>query len=261
MKLSGLWVAACALVGCSGEFNAVHEPPAVGGPPVMRRLTESEYRATVTDIFGTDVKIAARFEPGLRAEGLIAVGTGQAGVSAFSIEQYHAAALSISADVVSEPRREKYVPCNPRSDPSSFNADCAQAFFQRLGPLLLRRPVTVTDTRRFVESARSATGRLGDFYGGLQLALAGTLVSPEFLLRVETTEPDPRHTGRLRLDPWSKATRLSYFLTNSAPDAELLRAAGAGELDERRTLAHQVDRLIASPHFERTVRADRKSVV
>jgi Protein of unknown function (DUF1592)/Protein of unknown function (DUF1588)/Protein of unknown function (DUF1595)/Protein of unknown function (DUF1585)/Protein of unknown function (DUF1587) len=254
LRLVGLWLAVGTLGGCSGDFSSLREPAPVGGPALMRRLTESQYRATVTDIFGADVKIAARFEPGLREEGLIAVGTSQSGMSPFGIEQYHAAALSISGDVMSEARREKFVSCKPPQDTKAFNADCARRFFERWGPMLWRRPVSDQDTRRFVDLARSGTERLGDFYAGLQLALAGTLVSPEFLLRIETTEPDPRHSDRVRLDAWSKATRLSYFLTNSAPDQELLRAAGAGELDDRHSLERQVDRLIASPHFERALR-------
>jgi len=48
---------------------------------------------------------------------------------------------------------------------------------------------------------------------------------------------------------------LSFFLTNSTPDAELLRAAGAGELDNEAGLARQVDRLMASPRYASAVRA------
>ena len=91
---------------------------------------------------------------------------------------------------------------------------------------------------------------------GLELALAGMMVSPEFLLRIERDRADPDGRADPReLDAWSKATRLSYFLNNSTPDQELLRAAGAGELDTRKGLQRQVDRLIASPRFEPAVRA------
>ena len=60
--------------------------------------------------------IVGRFEHGLRAEGLLAVGTSQAGISAFSIEQYDASARGIAAEVVSEKRRDQLVPCRPRSE-------------------------------------------------------------------------------------------------------------------------------------------------
>jgi hypothetical protein len=230
------------------------EPPFAGAPPEVRRLTESQYRATVADIFGADVPVVGRFEHGLRAEGLLSVGTSEAGISAFSVEQYDASARGIAAEVLSEKRREQMVLCRPRSE-KSFDAACAKQFVEHYGPLLFRRPLSAEEVKRYVRAAEAAQQRLGDFYQGLQFALAGMLVSPDFLVRIETVTPDPKHKGEVRLDPYSKATRLSYFLTDSTPDVELLRAAGAGELDTDAGLARQADRLIASPHFERAIRA------
>src|SRR5580658_4053664 len=48
------------------------EPEVAGGPPLIRRLTESEYRATVAQIFAPDIAIVGRFERGLRVDGLLA---------------------------------------------------------------------------------------------------------------------------------------------------------------------------------------------
>ena len=63
-------------------------------------------------------------------------------------------------------------------------------------------------------AGRAAHERLGGFYKGLQFALVGMLVSPEFLLRIERTNSGSKDEP-MQLDAWSKATRLSYFLTNS----------------------------------------------
>ena len=254
-------LAACAVLSMPlmgsvavAQETSPTEPQSAGGPPEVRRLTESQYRATVADIFGPDMPIVGRFEHGLRAEGLLAVGTSQAGISTFSFEQYDASARGIAAEVVSEKRRDQLVPCKPHAE-NSFDAACAKQFVEHYGPILFRRPLTGEEIKRYVRTAQAAQQRLGNFYQGLQFALAGMLVSPDFLVRIEQVVPDPKHKGQFRLDPYAKATRLSYFLTNSTPDAELLRAAGAGELDTDAGLAHQADRLIASPHFERAVRA------
>jgi Protein of unknown function (DUF1588)/Protein of unknown function (DUF1592)/Protein of unknown function (DUF1585)/Protein of unknown function (DUF1595)/Protein of unknown function (DUF1587) len=264
-----LQAAACTALSvllCGGSSFAAEPdvqtsagPPAepqeiVGGPALIRRLTESQYRATIADIFGPDIPIVGRFERGVRVEGLLAVGTSQAGVSSFSLEQYDASAQGIAAAVVSEARRAQLVPCQPHSE-NSFDADCAKRFVEHYGPALFRRPLTNEETRRYVQTARAAQQRLGNAYAGLQYALAGMLVAPDFLFRIERTVVDPRRPGQLRLDAYSKATRLSYFLTNSTPDAELLRAAGAVELDTDEGLSHQADRLIASAAFERAARA------
>lgn len=230
------------------------EPAPVGGPPMIRRLTESQYRATIADVFAPDVPIAGRFERGLREHGLIAVGSSLGGMSAFSFEQYDASARGIAAEVTSEKRRAQFVPCQPKAE-NAFDAACATKFVETYGLKLFRRPLARDERERFVTVAKNAQGRLGGFYQGLEFTLVGMLQSPHFLLRMEQAEPDPQRRGALRLTAWSKATRLSYFLTNSTPDAELLRAAGAGELDTDQGLQRQVDRLIASPRIEAAVRA------
>src|SRR5690606_31969252 len=86
-------------------------------------------------------------------------------------------------------------------------------------------------------------------------SLAAMLASPQFLFRQERLEPDPEHPGQYRLDPFSKAARLSFFLWNAAPDLQLLEAAEQGELNTRRGLERQVERLLSSPRLESGVRA------
>ena len=198
--------------------------------------------------------MVGRFERELRTDGLIAIGTSEAGMSAFSVEQYDASARGIAKEVVSKARREKLVPCTPKSE-TDFDEACAKRFVEHYGTLLFRRPLTSAETKRFVDTARSGHKGLGNFYSGLEFALAGMMVQPDFLLRIERMVPDPKNKGQVRLDAYSKATRLSYFLTNSTPDQELLRAAGAGELETEAGLARQADRLLASPRFEGAVRA------
>jgi len=244
----------CGLGACDRGEDPTVEPDAVGGPALVRRLTESQYRATIADVFGPDIPIAARFEPDLRAEGLIAIGTSEAGMSPFSIEQFDAAAQSVAAAVLDEAHRHEFVPCAPASA-SDFDDGCARRFVEDYGRRLFRRPLSTAETSRYVAAARAAQAHFGDFYQGLEFALAGMMVAPDFLLRIERTATEPGDSAPLRLDAYSQAARLAYFLSDATPDEELLRAAGAGELDTDQGLRRQVDRLIASPHFERAVRA------
>lgn len=238
----------------SGPNAQVGEPRPVGGPLTVRRLTESQYRASIADIFAPDIPVTGRFERALREDGLIAVGTGHGGVSAFSIEQYDVSARSIAAAVTSAERRASFVPCKPKSD-AAFDRACADRFVSDYGAKLFRRPLTAAERDRYVKVAKTAHGKLGSFHQGLEYALVGMLDSPNFLLRIERAESDPAKPAAHRLDAWSKATRLSFFLTNSAPDAELLRAAKRGELHTDEGLTRQVDRLLASPRLADAVRA------
>ena len=241
-------------LGVAQQATAIAEPGVVGGPALVRRLTEVQYRATVADIFAPDIPVVGRFERGLRVDGLLAIGTSRATISPFSVEQYDASARGIAAQVVSEERRAQLLPCQP-ADPARFDAACARRIIDHYGQLLFRRPLSGDERSRFVGAARDAQGELNDFYGAIQYTLAGMMDSPQFLLRIERTERDPDRRGEERLDAYSRATRLSYFLTNSTPDAELLRAAGAGELNNQEGLARQVDRLMSSPRYPQAVRA------
>jgi hypothetical protein len=230
------------------------EPNVASGAPALRRLTESQYRATIADVFAADVPIAGRFERGLREQGLIAIGTSMGGMSPFSFEQYDISARSIAAEVTSEKRRAQFVPCKPQAE-NAFDAACATKFIDSYGLKLFRRPLAKDEQARFLAVAKAAQVRLGGFHQGLEFALVGMLQSPHFLMRMERIEKDPAHPGAWRLDAWSRATRLSYFLTNSTPDDELLRAAGAGEFDRPGGLQRQVDRLLTSPRVEAAVRS------
>ena len=57
------------------------------------------------------------------------------------------------------------------------------------------------------------------------------------------------------MDAYSKASRLSFFLWDTTPDAELLAAAEKGDLDSDSGIAAQVNRMTNSPRLASGVRA------
>jgi hypothetical protein len=227
---------------------------AVSGPVAMRRLTQQEYKQIIADVFGPTVKLGGRFEPDLRDAGLLAVGASEVSVTASGFEQYDAMARTIATQVVDEQHRGSMIPCKP-ADPIGPDDSCAKAFLARAGRLLYRHPLTEVELQAVVAGAAAAASKDKDFYSGLGLALASMLEAPQFLFRQEIAEPDPDHVGQSRLDAYSKATRLSFFLWDTVPDAQLLDAAEKGELNTESGTAKQVDRMMASPRLEAGVRA------
>jgi len=230
------------------------EPKAAAAAPIARRLTADQYRGVIAAVFGPTIKVEGRFEPGLREEGLSALGTAQVGVTATGMEQYDAMAHGIAQQVVGREHRVTLVPCAPGSEGAPDDA-CAALFFTRTGAFLYRRPLSEDELRQEIAVAHTASITLKSFYAGLEMSLAGMLESPQFLFRTELAEPDPDHPGAYRLDAYSKASQLSFFLWNSAPDAELMAAAAGGRLQRQSGLEHEVDRMLASPRLEAGVRA------
>jgi hypothetical protein len=251
----------CATVGLCQRRESVltrvfspAEPQAAAAPPIARRLTADQYRRVIADVFGPTVKVEGRFEPGLREQGLLALGTARVGVTATGMEQYDAMAHGIAQQVVGREHRRTLVPCWPVSDSAADDA-CAAEFFARTGGFLYRRPLSKDELRQAVAVAHSASTILKSFYDGLEMSLAGMLESPQFLFRTELAEPDPAHRGAYREDAYSRASQLSFFLWNSAPDAKLMAAAASGRLETQSGLDHEVDRMLASSRLEAGVRA------
>ena len=240
---------AFGLSGCGPR-----EPDTPGAPTTIQRLSEAQYRHIIADVFGDDIRIAGRFEPMVRRDGLIQVGAGAATVTPAGFEQFDTMARTIAAQVFEPGHRARTIPCTPPSASAPDDA-CAAQVLSKYGRLLFRRPLTSAELAARVAVAHQAAQVSGDFYNGLQLALATELEMPEFLFRIDSIEPDPDHPGTMRLDVFSKASRLSFLLWNSAPDDALLEAAAQGELNTRSGLARQVDRMLASPRLEVGVRS------
>jgi len=225
-----------------------------GVETVTRRLSQGQYRQIITDLFGPTIKVGGRFEPDIRRDGLLAVGASQVSVTASGLEEYDKIARNVAAQVVSEQHRETLIPCHP-AKPNAPDDACATQFLRDTGRLLYRRPLTDQELASRVKVANDAAVGLKDFYSGLGISLATMLVSPDFLFREAVAEPDPNHPGQFRMDSYSKASQLSFFLWNSAPDPALLDAAAKGELETSSGLAKQVDRMLASPRVQAGVRA------
>jgi hypothetical protein len=230
------------------------EPASPGAPAIARRLRPDQYRRVIADVFGPTIKVEGRFEPDVRDDGLFAVGAGHVGVTSTGMEQYDVMARGIAAQVVGEEHRDTLISCKPDSA-TAPDDECAAQFFSKAGPLLYRRPLTPEELREAVALAAAATKITSSFYSGLGLSLAGMLESPQFLFRREIAEPDPNHPGGYRLDAYSTASQLSFFLWNAGPDAKLMAAAESGKLHTASALSAEVDRMLQSPRLEAGVRA------
>ncbi len=135
------------------------------------------------------------------------------------------------------------------------DADYTRRVLKRFADRAFRRPCRDDELERYLALAASAReDGLDpiDCDAAIRLALETMLVSPAFLFR-EEPQPAPDDPGRIhRIDEHSLASRLSYFLWSTMPDAELRRLADEGRL--RDELDAQVARMLASPKAEEFVR-------
>lgn len=237
----------------SRETPVVERAPApdvVPSEAVMKRLTRTQYQATLHDLLG-DLAIPTSLEPDTESDGFLAVGASQTSISSLGVDRYEAAAFNLAAQALQAgASRDALVPCKPKG---TSDEACAATFVTTFGRRAFRRPLVAIEIARYVELATKAATTLGDFYQGLEFALAGMLQSPHFLFRIELGEPD-KANGGLRYSNWEMATRLAYFLWNTTPDDALLDAAKRGELLTDASLEQHVDAMLASPKARLGVR-------
>ncbi len=220
----------------------------------MRLISQAQYFNTLQYIFGPDISVSAHFAPFRRTDGLLASGAASAGVTVGQMQEFQRTAAAIARQVVSPAYRNYFLPCAPRHQ-QSRDAQCAAQFLGPIGRQLYRRPLRHDELATLVGIAGDGADRLKDFYAGLAAALEGELLAPQTLFVIESTEEDPGRPGHRRLDSYSIATRMSLFLWNAAPDDELLKQAGRGDLQTLDGRAKAMEAMLKSPRLQSGVRA------
>ncbi len=204
----------------------------------FRRLTHAQYDRTVRDLLGDITGPSRDFPPEDFVDGF----KNQFGAQ--SMSPVLAEALSASAQRLSQgairsmrlgdPRQ--LLPCKVprgRTPTRAAAATCRERFVREFGARAFRRPLTSDEVQRFVGLARANK----DFFEGIRTVIEVTLQSPSFLYLVDSSDPARRDFAR--------ASRLSYLLWGTMPDAALFAAAGAGELDNAAGTLRAVGRMLA----------------
>ena len=203
--------------------------PAVlsNGGPKLRVLTQAEYTNSLTDLLGT-INASLDLPPDTYVAGFAAIGGSEVTINASAVEQYETATRAATAEVFADATRwQKLVGCQPKTDLSDA---CVVTFIQTFGKRAFRRPLTDTESQKWLKLGKDTALLASSAAQGLAAITSGLLQSPYFLYRVETNKLDPA-IGRLKYDGASMATRLSYLLTGHPPTDALLTAAAAGQLD------------------------------
>jgi hypothetical protein len=148
-------------------------------------------------------------------------------------------------------------PGNQVSCTGSDQTSCARTFVQSFGKRAFRRPldaVEVDDLVALYTKLRTDPQMNYGFQEALGIVVEAMLQSPGFLYRWERGLSAPQMDGALvKFDPYEVASRLSYFIWNSMPDATLTAEAEAGRLQTPDQVATQAQRLLADPRADLTL--------
>lgn len=142
------------------------------------------------------------------------------------------------------PSRRRLFVCEPasRRDESA----CATRILKTLAQRAYRRPPTRDDIETLVGFYDAARAH-GDFDAGIRAGVERTLMSPDFLFRIEIDPPGAAPGTAYELPDLELASRLSFFLWSSIPDDALLATAMSGRLHEPVVLEREVRRMLDEP--------------
>lgn len=214
------------------------------GTFVIRRLTKMEYGNTLRDLFGVNPSIANDLPDEVFGEGYLN------SLSPLQSEQF----LNVANEVVDKvvaPEGKPPTEVQKRlfgSTPSRKSAERSEA--RKVATLLARnayrRPATEAELDVLVQVFDLARLNKLSYQGSLGLMLKAVLVSPQFLFITPAGEVDAKDKI-VRLDDYQLASRLSYLLWATTPDAELSSLADTGKLHEPAVLKAEVKRMLLDP--------------
>jgi hypothetical protein len=209
------------------------------GPSYIRRLNRFEYDNTVHDLLGDTTAPASAFPAEEMSLGFD--NNAQAlEVSPALTEQFMLAAEKLATTAVGN--LSQLTGC----DSSQMGSDaCAQKFVDTFVPKAFRRPLDADERTRFLGILKA--GQATDFATGVRWVVETVLISAPFLYRVELGAPPTAGEKVVKLDPYEMASRLSYLLWASMPDAALMDAAKAGKLQDAADIATQATRMLHDP--------------
>jgi hypothetical protein len=225
-------------------------PPPSGDPgtKLIHRLNNYEYNNTVQDLLGTTLAPAtANWSEG-EAGGFDTIAETHR-VDEAQYERYFNAAVAVTDDVFANPALvANIVTCPTQDDPA-----CIQAIINGFGSRAFRRPLTAEEVTTYSTVYANARAQAEDHTGSVKQVVRAMLSSSDFLFRIEA---DPvGDTAPHLLNAYDLASRLSYFLWASMPDAALFAAAADNTLNDPAVLDAQIDRMLGDAKINRFVQS------
>ncbi len=230
--------------GGTGGADAVEPSGCIAGrrsgPSILRRLTGEEYGNTVRDLLGVTGNPGqgfpiegkdAQFDFDNAVDGQVA--------SELLAENLIKTAEELSAMV----KLDRLTSC---LGAVTIDDACAWKFIADFGKRAYRRPLQAWETAQIQALYGKWKATFGDPRQAVRMLVQFFLQSPQFLYRAELVGVGEAKGTAVLLSSHEVASRLSYFLTGSMPDAALFAAADARQLTTPEELATQARRLLGT---------------
>jgi hypothetical protein len=250
----------CGLAACGSETNGGAAPPGVtngsgnagaagttatggGGTTVsscmpgipstsqIPRMKDAAYDAVVRDLLGVTA-----VNGDLPSKALAPDSDGS--MTAIAWDGYLKLAEKIAADVMAGANKAQFMACDPAV------GTCLTDTIKSFGRKAFRRPLTPTEVTSFERFSKlTPAGTPAEI---AETILFAFLASPSFIMLPELSAEKNLEGTANKLTSYEAATRLSFLLWGTVPDAELNAAADSDLLTTKEQISAQARRMLAS---------------
>jgi hypothetical protein len=244
--------------GAGGSGGGTMMPDAATGMPTgpvtsrAMRLSNAQWERTVQDLFrlSQPLGLSASFVSDPQIGAFDTYG-GALVVDSNRFSDYQAAAETVAKKVAHDPQMLATL-----APAAADQATRKTNFLRDFGLRAFRRPLTDVDMARYAalfDKGASLIASGDAFVDGVELAVRAFLQSPSFLYRLETSASVV--DGRVPLNDYEVASRLSYGLMGTMPDDALFSAAAGRQLQSRAEVATEAQRIVDSSSGQANVLA------
>lgn len=217
----------------------------------VRLLSNAEYDNIAADIFYSSKKPSAEAKfvvseagPSGFSNTSISSHANSPVINGMMAEKYWTAATSIADEVIANKSSSgffaNYASC---ANQATIAESCYDAVVRDVTLRVWRRPVIEGSNSEFAR-LKNILKKGANFDQGFKDFLKALLISPHFLAVSWTPNGNVGPGQAFNLNDYQLASRLSFFLWQSAPDQELLNLAKAGTLSSTTNMQNQVIRML-----------------
>jgi hypothetical protein len=250
-----------AAAGCGSDEPAIFggsggaAPEALkikAAPAGIRQILARQYVNSVELMFGKAAATASDPPNAEKLYGLRSIGASELSLSASIVEDYESAARRVADAVVSDSAAfAKWLVCEPKA----FDDEaCLGKVVTAVGRVAWRRQLSKDEVSAITKVGLAAAKEYKTFEEAVRYAVITLLQSPDFLYIVEIGEAIPEgdrdadadDDKRKRLTGSELVTRMSFFLTDTTPSADMLDAAEDGGLETDEQIRAAAEQLLAT---------------
>ena len=239
------------LVSIEKNFFNIDRAKTYTRPIALFRLSNSQFANSIREVFGYYTSVERQLPPDATSMGFNNIGSTM-NISPLLFERYQKIAFDVTRDMFQESSANK----SAKRSGDAWMKKLGDASAERVKKVLeevtlkaFRRPATEKELSGLTQLFATVKERSASDRTALMETFRAVIISSSHIFRTELHGSSKKMGELIELDEFALASRISFFLWNSAPDSYLLSLASKNQLREK--LPEVVNRMVKSGRFQK----------